>query len=163
LPKGGDESRDETARAESMERIEVAVVGHPNVGKSSLVNRILGYERSIVSEVAGTTRDAIDTALTAREHDWLLTDTAGIRTKARIRHVSAVSGEGVDKLLDDAADAFKEYKHRVPTPKLNAWLEAGTDSHPPPVSGRGPVKMNFVTMGGTRPPAVVIFTNHPEA
>ena len=56
--------------------LSIALVGKPNVGKSSLVNRLLGYERSIVSDVAGTTRDAIDTPITVNGKDYILIDTA---------------------------------------------------------------------------------------
>ncbi len=65
--------------------IRVAVVGRPNVGKSSLVNRILGQDRVIVNEEPGTTRDAIDTPFTYKETGYVLIDTAGIRSRGRVR------------------------------------------------------------------------------
>ncbi len=64
--------------------IKVAVLGKPNVGKSTLINKILGEERLITSPVAGTTRDTIDTYVTREEKKYLLIDTAGIRRKSRI-------------------------------------------------------------------------------
>ena len=75
----------ETVEAETMEQRELrlAIVGRPNVGKSSLLNRILGEDRVIVSPVAGTTRDAIDTVLKTPERNFRLIDTAGIRRKGR--------------------------------------------------------------------------------
>jgi GTP-binding protein len=65
--------------------IRVAIVGRPNVGKSSLVNKLLGRERLIVSEIPGTTRDAIDTVLERGERMFVLVDTAGLRRKRRHR------------------------------------------------------------------------------
>ncbi|MDX9788232.1 MAG: ribosome biogenesis GTPase Der [Desulfobacterales bacterium] len=66
------------------DEIRVAVVGRPNVGKSSLINRILGEDRLLVSEVAGTTRDAIDTRCTVGGKSYVLVDTAGIRRKSKV-------------------------------------------------------------------------------
>jgi GTP-binding protein len=72
----GDEDEDE---------LRVAVIGVPNVGKSSLVNRLLGEERLVVSEVAGTTRDAIDTPMMYKDRKLVFIDTAGLRRQARVK------------------------------------------------------------------------------
>ena len=69
---------------EEDDTIKIAVVGKPNAGKSSLVNKLLGHERSIVSDIAGTTRDAIDTPIEADGQKYVLIDTAGIRRKKSI-------------------------------------------------------------------------------
>ncbi len=66
------------------EPIRVALVGRPNVGKSSLLNRLVGEERMLVSDIPGTTRDAVDTLLTAQGRRYLLVDTAGLRRKGRV-------------------------------------------------------------------------------
>jgi GTP-binding protein len=76
LPAGEDEPHDDTVR--------LAVIGRPNVGKSSLVNRFLGQERTIVSDLAGTTRDAIDTPLIVDGRGLTLIDTAGIRRQSKV-------------------------------------------------------------------------------
>ncbi len=77
---------DETV--EEAHTIQIAVVGRPNVGKSSLVNRILGQERSMVSDIAGTTRDAVDTAFVRKGQRYNIIDTAGIRRKRAIEEES---------------------------------------------------------------------------
>jgi GTP-binding protein len=69
---------------EDDDRLKIAIVGRPNVGKSSLLNRLLGQERVVVSETPGTTRDAIDSEIEYAGRRWLLIDTAGIRRRGRI-------------------------------------------------------------------------------
>ncbi len=69
---------------EEDETVRIAVIGKPNVGKSSLVNKILGFERTIVNPLPGTTRDAIDTPFTVNGRKYLLIDTAGIRKKSKV-------------------------------------------------------------------------------
>jgi GTP-binding protein len=102
------------AEAEEPEALKIALVGRPNVGKSSLLNHLLGEERSIVSPVPGTTRDTIDTSLTWQDQAVLLIDTAGIRRRGRIeqgiekysvlRAMKAISRADVVLLLLDAQD-----------------------------------------------------------
>lgn len=77
--------------------VTVAVIGRPNVGKSSLVNQILGAERVVVSPEPGTTRDAVDTRFSYRGRDYILVDTAGIRAKGRIGR--SVERYGVSRAL----------------------------------------------------------------
>ncbi len=72
------------------DRIKIAIVGKPNAGKSSIANRLLGYDRCIVSNIAGTTRDAIDTELNVGEDKYLIIDTAGMRKKKAV-------GEGLER------------------------------------------------------------------
>jgi GTP-binding protein len=83
--------------AENVEEIKVAVVGRPNVGKSSIVNRLLGYERSIVTDVPGTTRDSVDTLIKQDGVNFRIIDTAGIRrkgkTEGRAEKVSVVMAQ----------------------------------------------------------------------
>jgi len=84
-------------------RIRVAIVGRPNVGKSSLVNSILGEDRVLVSEVAGTTRDPIDTPFEFEDHQMLLVDTAGIRRRGRVeRGVERHSVQRAEHAIDRA-------------------------------------------------------------
>ncbi len=76
---------DEEEAQDDSDVVRLAVIGRPNVGKSSLVNAFLGRERMIVSDVAGTTRDAVDTPIEVEGRRMLLVDTAGIRRAAKVR------------------------------------------------------------------------------
>lgn len=71
-------------KAEEKDEIRIALIGRPNVGKSSLVNRLLGFERSIVTDIPGTTRDSVDTLLVREAVRYRLVDTAGIRRKGKV-------------------------------------------------------------------------------
>lgn len=82
---------EEAAAHDPAEELRFALIGRPNVGKSSLTNRLLGYERSLVSEVAGTTRDTVDTVFHVKDRVFRLIDTAGIRRKGK-------TTEGAEKL-----------------------------------------------------------------
>ncbi|OGO05347.1 MAG: ribosome biogenesis GTPase Der [Chloroflexi bacterium RBG_13_56_8] len=96
--------------------LHIAIVGRPNVGKSSLLNRMLGYERVIVDEAPGTTRDAIDTIIRYHEQEMVLIDTAGIRRRGHIqrgtekfgvlRAVKAIQRADVVLLLIDAPEGI---------------------------------------------------------
>ncbi len=99
---------------EEPEAIKIALVGRPNVGKSSLLNKLLGQERAIVSEIPGTTRDTLDTYLSWEDQPVLLIDTAGIRRRGRVepgiekysvlRSMKAIGRADVVVLLLDAQD-----------------------------------------------------------
>ena len=99
---------------EEDDRPRIAVVGKPNVGKSSIINRLLGENRCIVSDIAGTTRDAIDTAVTWNGKEYVFIDTAGLRRKSKIkeelerysiiRTVTAVERADVVVMVIDAVE-----------------------------------------------------------
>lgn len=103
--------------------IRIAFIGRPNVGKSSLVNKILGEDRVIVSDVPGTTRDAIDTFLKRNDRKYILIDTAGMRRKSRIdiptekysviRALRAVDRSDVVLLVIDAVDGVTEQDKKI--------------------------------------------------
>ena len=116
---------------EEDDRIKVAVIGKPNVGKSSLINAIAGEERAIVSDIAGTTRDAIDTDVENEHGKFTFIDTAGLRRKSRvtdaIEHYSnlraqmAVDRADVCVIMIDAVEGFTEQDSKV----AGLALEAG--------------------------------------
>ncbi len=105
------------------ESIKIAVVGKPNAGKSSLVNKLLGFERSIVTNIAGTTRDAIDTKFTYDGRNYTIIDTAGIRKKSKVeddveyysvmRAFDAVRRADVCLLVVDCADGLTEQDTKI--------------------------------------------------
>lgn len=108
---------------EDEDAIKVAVIGKPNVGKSSIINRILGEERVIVSDVPGTTRDAIDTHFEVSGKRYIFIDTAGIRRKSRvddeiekysvIRSWAAIDRADVCIIMLDAQDGVTEQDTRI--------------------------------------------------
>jgi len=110
-------------RDDDRDVIRVAILGKPNVGKSSLVNRLLGEERVIVSDRPGTTRDAIDTPFTVGDREYVLIDTAGIRRKSRISHnierysviraLTAVTRSDVSILVIDACEGPTEQDTKI--------------------------------------------------
>ena len=97
LPTGSGEGQPETVP----EEVSIAIIGRPNAGKSSLVNRLLREERMIVSEVPGTTRDAVDTVMTWHRRQFRIVDTAGIRRPGRVAQSGQV--ESVSVLLSQRA------------------------------------------------------------
>ena len=116
LPENEDED-------EESEIINVAVIGKPNAGKSSLINAVSGEERSIVSDIAGTTRDAIDTLVENEHGKFNFTDTAGLRRKSRVddklekysvlRAQMAIERSDVCVIMLDGKDGFTEQDSKV--------------------------------------------------
>jgi len=234
-------------RATSQETM-VAIVGRPNVGKSSLVNRLLREERVLVSDMPGTTRDAIDSVLTWHRRRFRIVDTAGMRrpgrvatggqvewvsvanakkaiadadvvaliidadsgateqdaaiggeadragrgvvivankwdlvkergpkysqvfdeeTRHRMRfldyapilHVSALTGERAPKIIETIDKVGEARRTRIPTPRLNKFLEEVTSANPPISPGRKHVRILYGAQIGVAPPSFVFFTN----
>ena len=229
--------------------IRVAIVGRPNAGKSTLVNRLFGEERMLTAPEAGTTRDAIAVDLDWRGQKFRIYDTAGLRRRSRVDEkleklsvadalnairfaevvvvlldvqsafeeqdqriadlveqegraivigvnkwdlkeqtageigklrveadeklrqmkgvplvaVSAITGEGVDRLMQAIIDAFEVWNRRIATSALNRWFEATIEAHPPPaVSGRR-LRLNYITQAKNRPPSFVLFCTRADA
>lgn len=114
---------EEHEQEEEGELIRVAVIGKPNAGKSSLINKILGEDRLIVSNIAGTTRDAIDSAVQNEHGRFILIDTAGLRRKSRVddtiekysvlRAKMAIERADVCVIMIDATEGFTEQDSKV--------------------------------------------------
>ena len=229
-------------------RTKVAVIGKPNVGKSSLVNRLTGENRVIVSDIAGTTRDAVDTAVVWQDQEYVFIDTAGLRRKSKVREdlerysviravtaveradvvlilidaeegvteqdakiagiahdkgkgiiiavnkwdiankkeaidrlkyrlktsltqvegiptvtISALKGEGLDKLMSAVLKIYTRWNSRVPTAPLNKWFADTTASYPPPLGkNKRRIKLRYITQAKIRPPSFFIFSSNPE-
>lgn len=134
---------------EDPERIKIAIVGKPNAGKSSITNRLLGYDRCIVSDIAGTTRDAIDTELNIGDDKYLIIDTAGMRKKRAVdedlerysvmRSLLAIRRADVVLMVCDANEGFTEqdvkiagFIHEEGKPSvivMNKWDLVDKDTH----------------------------------
>jgi len=249
--------------------IKISLVGRPNVGKSAITNQILGYERTIVSPVPGTTRDAVDTKLEWKEQAVTMIDTAGMRRKAKVRQdetsveyhmvlralraidrsqvavlvldsggvaeqdtkiagyaheagkaviivvnkwdliepegeearrqsigakrkspektsmaqrdyadmiqrylpfisyapihfTSALTGAGIEEMIDDALDIAPNVKFRIPTSALNDLIRRAMAEHPAPSVKGLQMKVRYATQAETTPPRVILFCNHPE-
>lgn len=132
VPVSDEEIQEETEGEAKKEPIKVAVIGRPNVGKSSFINAILNEERAIVSEIPGTTRDAIDVDFHWKGRDYILIDTAGMRKKAGIkdavehysvaRSLRAVRRADVCLIMVEATEGLTEQDKRV----IGYTLEQGT-------------------------------------
>lgn len=134
---------------EKEEALKIAVVGKPNAGKSSLVNKLLGYDRVIVSDIAGTTRDAIDTRIKVGDKEYILIDTAGIRRKRSVeedleqysvmRSLGAVRRADVCLIVIDSSEELSEqdvkiagYVHEQGKPSvvvMNKWDVVEKDTY----------------------------------
>lgn len=116
FPEGSEEDEEEDA-------VRVAIIGKPNVGKSSIVNRLIGENRVIVSDVAGTTRDAIDTRVRHKGREYVFIDTAGLRRKNKVseelehymvlRAVAAVERADIALLVISAEDGVTEQDAKI--------------------------------------------------
>ena len=114
---------EDAGEEEEDERPRVAIVGKPNVGKSSLINKLLGEDRLIVSDIAGTTRDAVDTEIKYNHKEYVFIDTAGLRRKNKIkeelerymiiRTVSAVERAQIVVLVIDAVEGVTEQDAKI--------------------------------------------------
>ncbi len=232
----------------ALKPLQIAVIGRPNAGKSTLINKILGFDRLLTGPEPGITRDSISIRADWMETPIRIFDTAGMRKKARVVEkleklsvadglravrfaevvvvlldveipfevqdlriadyaetegravvvavnkwdledekqeklselkemfdrllpqlrgaplvtVSAKTGRGLDRLHDAIRRAHDVWNRRIPTARLNSWLGAMTEAHPPPAPGGRRIKMRYMTQVKTRPPGFVVMCSHPE-
>jgi GTPase len=233
---------------EDDDRLRVAIVGRPNVGKSSLLNKLLGEERVVVSNVPGTTRDAIDTEIEYAGRRFVLVDTAGIRRRGKVEpgiekysvlrsarsveradviailvdatqmvtsqdlhiagdveregkgailvvnkwdlvekdthtieryleeigrefnfmrwvpsvFISALTGQRVQRVLDEAIAVEQERQKRVSTGQLNDVIERAVTAHPPSSHKGRVLKIYYATQAAVAPPTFIFFVNDPN-
>jgi len=244
-----DEDDEEEAPYDVSKPLKIAIVGRPNVGKSTLINKMIGEERLLTGPEAGITRDSIALDWRWGEREIALHDTAGLRRKARVQEkleklsvgetlrairfaevvvivfdalqpferqdlqiadlviregrapiiafnkwdlvedrqetlerlheactrllpqvrglravpVSAATGQGIERLMENIELVHRIWNRRVPTARLNRWLAEVVAQHPPPsVSGRR-LKLKYMTQIKTRPPGFVLACSRPEA
>ncbi|MFD1882258.1 ribosome biogenesis GTPase Der [Paracoccus pacificus] len=251
LPEGGDfddEDDSEAWRPTADRPLQLAVIGRPNAGKSTLINKIIGEDRLLTGPEAGITRDAISVTTDFMGTPMRIFDTAGMRKKARVVDkveklsvadglravrfaevvvvlldvevpfeqqdlriadfaetegravvvaankwdleedkpqklnelreaferllpqlrgaplvtVSARTGKGLDRLHSAILKAYEVWNRRISTAKLNRWLEAMTEAHPPPAPGGRRIRLRYMTQVKTRPPAFVVMSTHVD-
>jgi len=229
--------------------LKLAIVGRPNVGKSTLVNRLIGEERLLVGPEAGITRDAIPVDWTWKDRPIRLVDTAGMRRKARVEQkleklavtdtlqsirlaevvvlvldglvgldrqdliiadlavqegrvlivvvnkwdavedravalraiedrlqtglsqmrgvpvvtMSAETGRHVERLMPTVLSQYERWNRRISTAKVNKFLEAAIEKHPPPAVRGRRLKLRYATQVSARPPTIALFTSKPTA
>ncbi len=228
--------------------LQIAVIGRPNAGKSTLINKILGYDRLLTGPEAGITRDAISVRTDWHGTPIRVFDTAGMRKKAKVVEkleklsvsdglravrfaevvvvlldveisfevqdlriadfaetegravvvainkwdlegekqeklaelkemferllpqlrgaplitVSGKTGRGLDRLHDAVRKVHEVWNRRIPTARLNSWLSAMTEAHPPPAPGGHRIKLRYMTQVKTRPPGFIVMCSKAE-
>ncbi len=243
----GEEASMESEESEP-KALQLAIVGRPNVGKSTLVNRLIGEERLLTGAEAGITRDAIAVDWTYKGQAIRLIDTAGIRRRPKVDEsveklsvsdsfralrfaqvvvllvdaeaplekqdltiarttieegralvlavnkwdlcedrdaairavrdrltrslpqtkglpvvpISALYDRRLDKLLDAVLAVYETWNKRIPTARLNQWLESVTASHPPPAPGGRRIRLKYMTQAKSRPPTFAVFCTKPS-
>jgi len=247
LPPEDEEAADTGEEDEN--EIRVAVIGRPNIGKSTLINRLLGEERHVVHDAPGTTMDAIDSVLEHEGRRYRLVDTAGVRRRTRIEdrvetwaslrairtierchvvilmvdgelgaskqdtrlaaliedrgraaillvnrwdkvredpernvhvvddeldralphllwaprlYISALTGKGCHRIMAMIDEVYAEFDKRIPTARINRFLEDAVTAYSPPQLHHHPVKLNYMTQTRVRPPTFAIWVNNPE-
>ncbi|MDL0080088.1 ribosome biogenesis GTPase Der [Helicobacter zhangjianzhongii] len=130
LSSQGDEIRDSSPKAESpQDPIQVGIIGRVNVGKSSLLNALVGYDRSVVSAQAGTTIDPVDEQITFESHTLRFVDTAGIRRKGKIESLEKFALDRTTKILEQADIAILVLDSSAPLVELDEKIFSLVQKH----------------------------------